>query len=270
MDFPIHPKAVAFDLDGTLLDHSGRLDDAVVDGVRRIGNAGITVFIVTGRLLAGAERFWRALGLSTPLACCNGSFVGLPGEEPIHHTRLADAVRRKIVGIDAGSTLHFNYAIDNEIYSLKDGAERKSYAAQFCPVFLAPDPQDILARNAPTKCLCITPEADQPGALAMLREALGDGAEITTSNKRFIEIMPPGVNQAIGIGVLAEWLGTTAESFVAVGDAANDLPMLKKAGTGVSFTSSDPCMAEHADILLPQLWEGGMDELVGRVLGIRE
>ena len=265
---PIHPKGIAFDLDGTLLDFDGHLSDPVARAIRLIEKSGIKIFIVTGRLQAGAERYWRELELDTPIVGCNGAYIGFPGEEPFHHTRLDEATRRKIVELDMAGELHFNYAIDNKIYSLKDGPGREYYSRVYSHVSPADGPEDILERRPPTKCLCITPEAEQPETLAMLRETLGDKAEITTSNNRFIEIMPPGVNKGVGLAILADWLGTTPETFIAVGDAMNDLPMLEKAGFAISFKSGDPRMVEHVDMLLPPLWEDGMDVLARCVLGM--
>ncbi len=265
---PIRPQAIAFDLDGTLLDHDGVLSDAVARAVRRISRSGIRVFIVTGRLQSGAERHWRAIEPGTPIACCNGAHIGFPGEAPLRHARLSKTVRRKIVDIDSGSGLYFNYAVDNTVYALKDGPEREFYSRVFSPVSLAGGPEEILALPAPTKCLCVTSEAEQPAALALLREALGDGAQVTTSNSRFIEIIPPGVDKGAALDFLAHWMGVTPDAFIAVGDAMNDAPMMEKAGFAVSFTSGDPGMREHADMLLPPLWEEGMRVLAGRVLGI--
>jgi Cof subfamily protein (haloacid dehalogenase superfamily) len=268
--FPIRPEAIAFDLDGTLLDHDGVLADSVLRAVRRIADSGIRVFIVTGRLTNSAVRVWRALGLDTPLACCNGACAGYPGEEPFHHVRLGAAERNALVDIDIRTGIHINYAIDDVVYSLKDGPERSYYSRTFSPVSLAAGPGEILSRNLPTKCLAITSEEDQPAALDLIRNALGDGAEITTSNKRFVEIMPPNVNKGVGLDVLARWLGAAPAAFAAAGDAMNDLPMLQKAGHSISFTNADPRVREQVGIVLPPLWEGGCDELVRDVLGIRE
>lgn len=268
VQLPIRPLALAFDLDGTLLDYDGHMSDSVARAVRLISRGGIKVFIVTGRLQAGAERYWEELELDTPIAGCNGGYIGLPGQKPIRHIRLSEKARKIILDFDTGQDLFVNYAIDNAIFCLHDSPERDYYSRAYSLVTLASGVEDILERPLPTKCLCITPEADQPHVLEMFRAALAGEAEITTSNNRFIEIMPPGVDKGTAIETLAEWSGFPVEGFIAVGDAMNDLPMLRKAGFAISFKSGDPRMADEVDMLLPPLWEDGMEVLAKCVLGM--
>ncbi len=265
---PIRPRAIAFDLDGTLLDYDGHLSEPVARAVRQIGNSDIRVFIATGRLLAGAEKYWRELELNTPIVSCNGASIGFPGEAPIYDRHLDAEVRDMILYLEKRHDLYINYYQDNSVYTLKDGPERDFYSRQYVLVTLVNDKEEILSRALPTKCLCITSEADQAQVIRLLTETLGDRAVITTSNNRFIEILPTGVDKGSALLQLAEWSGIPAEQFIAVGDGMNDLPMLQKAGFAISFRTADSRLAEHVDMLLPPLWEDGIEILAKCILGM--
>lgn len=264
---PVRPKAIAFDMDGTLLDHDGRLDDAVAQGVRRLADAGVKVFLVSGRLQSGCLRFWEQLGLDTPIAACNGATVGLPGQPPFVDHRLSAKTRDIVLDIDQKHGLHIHYCVENTVYTLHDGPVREDYSRKFSPVQLAPGPEAVLALPIPSKCLCIIPESEQPRCLDLFARALDGAAAVTTSSKRFIEIIPTRANKGYGLEELARWSGIPVERFAAAGDAMNDAPMLKAAGFAVGFTSGDPRLAEFLDATLPPLWEGGMEILLGRILG---
>ncbi len=265
---PIRPEGIAFDLDGTLLDYDGHLSESVVRAIRMISRAGIKVFLITGRLETGAERYWRELGLDTPMATCNGAYIAFPGQEPFLHLRLGQEARDTILALEQKHGLYVNYYIDNHIYAMHDGAEREWYSRQFSPVERAVDASDITSRRLPTKCLCITAESEQDEIMAIMREALAGQADLTRSNTRFIEILPTGANKAVGLKALADWCDVPVDKFIAVGDALNDLPMLQEAGFAISFKSGDPQLQEHVDMLLPPLWEDGMDVLAKCILGM--
>ena len=268
VQLPIRPEAIAFDMDGTLLDYDGHLSQSVAKSVRLIHRSGIRVFLVTGRLQSSCRPYWEELGLDTPVATCNGAHVGFFDEEPILHMRLSERARDVILDLSERHGFYVNYYIDDFIYSLQDGPYRDLYARQYSPVLTAPDREDIVSRRLPTKCLAITSEEEQPEAMRIFAEALGNEVNVTRSNNRFIELLPPHANKGEGLRALSQWSNIPVERFIAVGDALNDLPMLQTAGFAIAFKSGDPSLAEHVDMLLPPLWEDGMEVLAKCVLGM--
>ncbi|MDR2390517.1 MAG: HAD family hydrolase [Planctomycetota bacterium] len=270
VSLPIRPRGIAFDLDGTLLDYDGRLDQSVARSVRLISRSGIKVFLVTGRQLSACERFWRELDLSTPLATCNGAWVGLPSQDPFLHIRLAQEARDAVLGLEDAYNLYVNYYIDNRVYTFKDVPEREWYSRRFSLVEKLPDRDCPVFRRLPTKCLCIAPENERDRFFNLFAETLEKRAGITSSNNRFIEILPLGVDKAVGLKALSEWSGIHLDNFIAVGDAMNDLPMLNAAGFSITFKSGDHRLADQVDMVLPPLWEDGADFLARCILGLSD
>lgn len=268
IQLPFQARAVAFDMDGTLLDYDGRLSDSVVRAVQLIARTGIRVFLISGRLESGCAGYWERLGLDTPISSCNGARIAFPGETPILDLRLSDEARKIVLDIDRKYNLYVNYYVENAVHSLHDGPERDNYSRQFSHVAVLPGPEDILALPPPSKCLCITAETEQPLYIDLLTRALDDIATVTTSNERFIEIIPPAANKGNALAELARWSGIPVDRFIAVGDGMNDKPMLERAGFAISFKSGDPRLADLVDMLLPPLWEDGMEILAKCILGL--
>lgn len=267
---PIRPRAIAFDLDGTLLDYEGRLTDEVSGAVKLMDRSGLKVFLITGRLQPSCEVFWRKFELDTPMATCNGAHVGFPGQPPIFHAQLSDEVRRAVMDLEKRHGLYVNYYVDNNVYSISDTPDREWYSTQFSPVILVDSLDEILAMNLPTKILSIVRPEDNQRVTEMFAEALGDKVNLTESNTRFIEILPPDADKAEGLRQLSKWAGIPLVDFVAVGDGLNDLPMLREAGFSITFDSGDKRLVDHVDMVLPPLWEGGMDLLAKVVLGMTD
>jgi len=55
------------------------------------------------------------------------------------------------------------------------------------------------------------------------------------------EIVPPGINKGAALNVILEHEGFTKDQVIAVGNSANDLPMLQEAGTsiGINYDKAD-------------------------------
>ncbi|TDT71860.1 hypothetical protein EV215_0552 [Hypnocyclicus thermotrophus] len=70
-----HIKAIAFDLDGTLLKSNGKIDKETNLYIQKLINSGLKVIIATGRCLYDALPVKKELSLDTPLVTNNGSRI---------------------------------------------------------------------------------------------------------------------------------------------------------------------------------------------------
>lgn len=68
-------KAIAFDLDGTLLNSQGAILESSKQAIKRAREKGLKVFIVTGRHHTAVRPYYAELDLDTPVICCNGTYL---------------------------------------------------------------------------------------------------------------------------------------------------------------------------------------------------
>ncbi len=68
-------KLIVFDLDGTLLDDSGKIPEETVSRIKAAGLLGIKTTIATGRIHDEAAEFAEQLGLEIPIVSSNGAAV---------------------------------------------------------------------------------------------------------------------------------------------------------------------------------------------------
>lgn len=69
---------VAIDLDGTLLDHAGRVSEANIRSIRRARDAGMVVVVCTGRALIETRAVLAAIDLHDPVVVSGGAMVADP------------------------------------------------------------------------------------------------------------------------------------------------------------------------------------------------
>jgi Cof subfamily protein (haloacid dehalogenase superfamily) len=74
----------------------------------------------------------------------------------------------------------------------------------------------------------------------LLSERLGDSATLTVSVASMLEVLPPGASKGQGVALLLEHLGIAPEDAMAIGDAENDLGMLRLVGTSVAMGNAPP------------------------------
>ena len=70
-------------------------------------------------------------------------------------------------------------------------------------------------------------------------------------NKGAVMVLPSGVSKASGLEAALETLGLKAEETIAVGDAENDLAMLKMCGLGVAVANALDTVKAAADWVTP-------------------
>ena len=71
------------------------------------------------------------------------------------------------------------------------------------------------------------------------------------THAKLFEFMPDSTTKGTGLAVLAKHLGFTAEQAVVFGDAENDIPMFKWAGTSVAMPHGWPTALARAKYIAP-------------------
>src|SRR5580692_4726487 len=83
-------KLLALDVDGTLVRRDGSVHPEDEAAIGRLIASGVPVTIVTGRLYSGTQHVARAVGLSGPIACVDGSqIVDLHDDAPLFYRSIA-------------------------------------------------------------------------------------------------------------------------------------------------------------------------------------
>jgi Cof subfamily protein (haloacid dehalogenase superfamily) len=229
-----NPRLVVCDLDGTLVDSDKRLRPAEIAAVRRLDAAGIGFAVISARPRSGVMPIVEALGLDGEQAAFNGGTIFRRDGAVVRRETVDEAVVRGMFALTR------NVAVEPWVFAgdrwhaaagrgLHADRERKSsnqepiVTADFAPLYGDVDKLTFVSD-------------DEPLLRGLREQALarfGARATIVQSQTYYLDVTPLAGNKGDGIRALAASRGVDLADTVAIGDQANDLAMLDRAGFGI-------------------------------------
>jgi hydroxymethylpyrimidine pyrophosphatase-like HAD family hydrolase len=260
--------AFLVDLDGTLLDGRAKLTERTTRAVRRLVDAGFEVVLCTGRSAAGTRRIHAALGLPTPFVSYNGAWIGRPGETPWRCEPIPDHLLPHVACTERRARFSFRHHDERKYTSPSDHGEHAKVAGWYENVVHVRDPRELPSRNLMRVSLYfdgdVGPEdawgalePDARGALHRETFPLRIFPEFPESSLVLCEVQGKSRGKAEAFEWLRRERGISAERTIAVGDQANDLPMLAVAGLAVVTANAVDAARREADLVIGHHAEEG-------------
>ena len=227
-------RAVAFDLDDTLLRDDLSISDFTVETLRRLDARGIRVLPASGRTQLSMKPFVDILGCASLYIACNGAEIwDGKTHRLLHQETFSAETGREIAQFGKDHACYTQtYAGDKFFYNEESEWSRRYAAASVLKGICVGDLEEFI-REPRTKILIMNTPEKIAALLSEARERFGDRISVTCSKPWFLEFNAPGATKGNALRRAAEMLGFKAENVLAFGDSLNDLPMLRAAGGSV-------------------------------------
>ncbi len=261
-------RLVATDLDGTLLDPSGKVADRTARAVMAARAAGIHVIPVTGRPPQGLWHIAGRAGLGPYGVCSNGAVtVDLDRNEIIETEtlardialRLATAMRLASPGIRLAVDIAEEFWYETGFFEVPADWDETVVEVTDITEVLGPDCFKLVGRN---------PGMGAVELIAQLSDHVGQEGHLTTSGLDWVDVGAPGITKAYAMDRVCDRLGVSVDEVVAIGDNHNDLPLLAWAGTAMAPANGIPEVLTIAHRVLPGNADHGvatlLEELVAK------
>lgn len=264
-------RAIATDLDGTLLRTDKSVSPRTRAAVLAAEDAGLMVVIATGRPPRWIAPIVEQLGERGLVVCANGAAIYDPARhELVSRVEIAPEVAaglvedlqaaypEAILGLEQG----FDFAADDAILD-SDVVLAGSWNLEGLEI----GPIRSFLRDPVLKLIVRLPDPAPAGTAAAVQALVGDRALVTHSTtESFLELSHPSIHKAATVERLLDASGIAAAEVVAFGDMPNDLELIRWAGLGVAVANADPRLLEAADEVTATNDEDGVALVIERVL----
>ncbi len=234
-------KAVALDLDGTLLNSEKKISKVNKDTLKELEERGIKIFLVTGRTYEATKPYAKELGLKGTIISYNGAkVVEFEEEKVIFELPLEEEYSKKIISLGKNRGFHINLYQENKWYV--EDLERKETLHYAKMTGLTPVKKsfDEFENYNMTK-ITIQDMKNSQEFNEFCKEIaeVFEGEVYTAKSQNFLfEVLNKNVNKGIVLEKILKENGISTSECVAFGDANNDLEMLATVKYGVAMGNS--------------------------------
>ncbi|MGL5152424.1 MAG: Cof-type HAD-IIB family hydrolase [Cetobacterium sp.] len=229
-------KAVALDLDGTLLNSQKEISQENRDVLKQLSSNGVEILIVTGRPYPMTKKIAQSLDFPVSVICYNGARVmNLKTDEIIFERVLEEKEVLKIIEFSREKKKDLNLFQD-DIWYVED---LESYGTKYYKNNSKLEPIlksfDSFTNFKMIKSIIIDENHILEEIEKELRDRLGDAVYFTYSQDKYLEILNKEVNKGATLKNVLRKKGIEMSECIAFGDAHNDLEMLQSVGIGVAM-----------------------------------
>lgn len=254
-------KAIALDMDNTLLNSQKEISVTNQDVLRYLSRKGIRVILCSGRPFATLKPFLDQLHLTkndNVCICFNGGLVRLVRDHTvIKSSTLTKSQIQPVYDLVKEKGFHLDVVAEDQVYSLTEFG-KSSYESMIPKQMPF---TDTTFAKVPAKLsifkVVIAGDPEMVDAASEAAQSL-EGVTVTRSRRTLLEIMPPNVNKKNGLKAALNFYRIPREQLAAFGDEENDQDMLDYAGIGIAMGNAIPEIKKIADITTQSNDEDGV------------
>ncbi len=255
-------KLVAIDLDGTLLNQNHTVSKLNKKAINMVREKEIKVVLCSGRTIHNLLGFAKELGINGVtdyVVGYNGAGAVLVQNEEFIYSECLSGIDAKFIAkiceeVDANFTVHtFTTSMTPRLnpYSIHESSLNGVE-------LLLKHPRELHDDEMVTKVLIL----DDPEKISNyedhIRKNLSENYHIVRSMPMYLEVMKKGISKFSGIMAVADRHQIKKEEIMALGDAQNDLEIIKEAGIGIAMGNAEESIRNQADFVTKTNNEDGV------------
>ena len=260
-------KALAVDLDGTLLHSDEQVTPRSLEVLKAAQAAGLRVIVATARWYQMAERIARQIDTREPIIACAGAQVRRPADRhDLLDLRMPEEFSNRLYTILDSRRCIASIALDEAVLLKMDGEHDST---KFPPEFVFVRQLSGAVHSLPRIALIQGSEAT-----AHVVERLGEKwkervrfvESFSSRRKSILTLTAAGADKGAALSVACAEMGISTMEVVAFGDAEADLEMFRVAGASVAMGQASAHLKSIASAVTLSNDEDGVAVAVQKLL----
>lgn len=250
-------RAAFFDIDGTLLDHSGGksvFPASTAASLAALQRKGVKVFVATGRYPAMLGQI-RSLFPFDGFVTVNGQLVTDREGRVLHRMAHDPETIRRLIPLVHKEGFACQIIEEEQTFPVTDSPEIKRLFGWLNQPLPPLYELSRLEKHPVIQFLVFLPLEEGKKAL----EPLGH-IEVTSAGGDILDVIPQGGSKEVGIAAAAAYYGFSQREILVFGDGDNDARMLRWAGTGVAMGNASQAAKAAADHITAPVGEDGIQK----------
>ena len=263
-------KLIALDMDGTLLNEEKKISQGNLRAIKTAKESGKKVVLATGRPLLGIRRFLKELDLISEedfVIAFNGALVqNTKTGRVISKTTLTLKDYKELYEISKSLNVNIHALSENEVLTPKS-SKYTLVEAQLNDIPIIEIPvEEISNEFTIVKVMFIDEPEILEKIIPQIPAEIMEKYSVVRSAPFFLEFLDKTVNKGAGVDAVAKELGLTKEEIICVGDAGNDIDMIKYAGLGVAMENAFDEVKDVADFITLSNEEDGVASVIEKFM----
>lgn len=240
---------IAIDLDGTLLNKHSKLTWSTKRYLSKLDKQGHIIVLASGRPARAVSYFYNQIGLNGPIICYNGAYTFHPKDNNFPTT--AYNFKKELVKeiyYEIGSEIATNCMCetDDEIWLIKEDEALNKFFWQENMDIIYGEIKDTLNKDPWTFILQLKDRNHNKEIENAVLKHKGYLVRFWT-NSNYAEIYDEHTSKATSIHQIAEYYGIPKERCIGIGDADNDVEMMRECGHSIAMINGNKHTKDLAD-----------------------
>ncbi len=252
-------QLIASDLDGTLLDSSGRLPEQIFPMIEKLYEKGVLFCAASGRQLCALEKMFAPVRDKAVFIAENGALCAYAGEILSKNLLSEENVLRSLGEVrKIGGAYPLLCTVDCAYYEDDEPVFADFVRASYISNARAEKPLVSLAdRSEVCKIAVYDTFGPENNSMKVLPERLA-GLRVIQSGGNWLDISDPHVNKGEALRLILKKFGILPENCAAFGDHMNDYEMLLACGHPYVTENAFPPLKKLIGRTIPSNDEGGV------------